>query len=159
MEFYFEDFAVGQSFSSNSRVVSEDDIARFAELTGDFNKLHFDRGFATSAGFKGVVAHGLLTLSVALGLWHSLDLTNGTILAFAGLERVSFKAPVYPGDQIRIDCIVSEKRELKSNESAGLVRVELNAKNSGGIVLEADLILIIKKRTPGKRPEAPSETV
>ncbi len=147
MKLYYEDFQEGQKFVSGERTITSDDIQKFAALTGDFNKLHLDQEFAKSAGFNGVVAHGLLTLSFALGLWHSLDLTNGTILAFAGLDHVSFKTPVYPGDRIHIACQFLSKRELASRANAGLVKLKLAAINSKKeIVLEAELALIVRKK-------------
>jgi len=132
---------------SAERDLQSDDILKFAELTGDFNKLHFDRDFSTSSGYKDVIVHGLLTLSVMLGLWHSLDLTNGTVLAFAGLKEVSFKIPVYVGDKLHLSSEISSKRELRSRTNAGLVTVKLQGMNQKNkVVLEAELALIIKKR-------------
>jgi len=144
---FYEDFTVGQTFVSAERDLQSDDILKFAELTGDFNKLHFDRDFSTSSGYKDVIVHGLLTLSVMLGLWHSLDLTNGTVLAFAGLKEVSFKIPVYVGDKLHLSSEISSKRELRSRTNAGLVTVKLQGMNQKNkVVLEAELALIIKKR-------------
>ena len=147
MGLFYEDFTVGQTFVSAERDLQSDDILKFAELTGDFNKLHFDRDFSTSSGYKDVIVHGLLTLSVMLGLWHSLDLTNGTVLAFAGLKEVSFKIPVYVGDKLHLSSEISSKRELRSRTNAGLVTVKLQGMNQKNkVVLEAELALIIKKR-------------
>ena len=82
-----------------------------------------------------------------MGQWHSLNLTNGTVLAFAGLSNVSFKAPVYPRDQIHTSFEVSSKRELASRSNGGLVKMKLNAFNQRNeLVLEAEIILIMKKR-------------
>ncbi|HYB04135.1 MAG TPA: MaoC/PaaZ C-terminal domain-containing protein [Nitrososphaerales archaeon] len=152
MLLFHEDFKDGQKFVSKEREITHDDIQKFANLTGDLNKLHLEQEFAKSAGFSGIVAHGVLTLSIAIGLWHSLDLTNGTILAFAGLSNVSFKAPVYPGDRIHIEAQVLSKRELASRPNAGLVRLKLAGINSRKeTVLEAELALIIKKKGPTNR--------
>jgi len=145
--FFYEDFQEGQKFVSGERIVEYEDIQKFADLTGDYNKLHFDQEFASGAGFQGVVAHGLLTLSIMMGLWYSLGLTNGTILAFAGLNSVSFKAPVYPGDRIHIVGLFLSKRELASRPKAGLVKLKLTGINSKNeTVLEAELALIVKKK-------------
>jgi len=143
----YEDFANGQKFVSQERIITKGDIQKFADLTGDFNKLHFEPEFAKSAGFADAVAHGLLTLSFMLGLWHSLGLTNGTILAFAGLNNVIFKAPVYHGDRIHIEGEFLSKRDLASRPDAGLVRIKLTGLNQEKIVLETELALIIKKRS------------
>jgi len=148
LNLFFEDFAIGQTFVTGERELGNNDISKFAELTGDFNKLHFDRDFSTSIGFKDVIVHGMLTLSIMLGLWYSLELTNGTILAFAGLNGVSFKIPVYVGDKLHLAADVSSKRELRSRENAGLVNIKLKGINQKDeAVLEAEIALIIKRKS------------
>ena len=39
---FFEDIAVGQSWTSPRRTVTEADVVNFATMTGDFNPLHVD---------------------------------------------------------------------------------------------------------------------
>jgi len=51
-------------------------------------------------------------------------------MTFAGLNYISFKAPVYPGDQIHIEAQLVSKRELVSRLNAGLVRMKLAGINS-----------------------------
>jgi acyl dehydratase len=145
---YFEDFHAGQVFTSGKTILSKEDIAQFANLTGDWNKLHVDSEYAESRGFEGIIAHGMLTLSIALGLWHSLDLTNGTIVAFAGLSNVSFKAPVYPGSKLSLRAEVISKRETKSKRDVGLVSLKMQLLNdeTHAVVLEAEPVLLISKR-------------
>jgi 3-hydroxybutyryl-CoA dehydratase len=46
-----------------TRTVSEDDVVRFAELTGDRNPAHLDRAWAEASRFGGTIAHGMLTAS------------------------------------------------------------------------------------------------
>ena len=144
---YFEDFKPGMAFRSKDRVVVREDIRRFADLTGDHNSLHTDENFAKSMGFKnGVIAHGLLTLSLALGLWDSLGMTGDTVLAFAGINGVSFKAPVFPGDSVHLEAEVLSVRESKSRPATGLVTFRMKIAKSSGPVLEAEPVLIFRKR-------------
>ena len=146
---YLEDFKEGATFASETKEVKEEDIQEFARLTGDYNRLHIDPDYAKGIGFgRGIVAHGLLTLSLGLGLWHSQNLTNGTILAFLGLEKVSFLAPVYPGDKLQLFTEVSSVRESKSREDAGLVSLKMTIKSDveNKSVLEGTLVLMMKRR-------------
>jgi acyl dehydratase len=147
----FEELTVGISFTSGETEITNDDIRRFADLTGDANKLHVDPDYAKSVGFKGVIAHGMFTLSIALGLWHSLNVANDTTLAFVGINNVSFKAPVYPGDRLKLYAEVIGARESKSKPNAGLITLKMKVLNSESesVVLEAEpVLLILKKQQP-----------
>lgn len=145
---YFEDFEAGERFTTKERKVERKDVLAFAELTWDHNSLHTDDSFAKSQGFQGgAIAHGLLTLSMALGLWDSLGMTGNTIVAFAGINKVSFRAPVFPGDVLHLESEVASTRGLKSRPDAGLVTLEMKMAKSGGeVVLEAEAVLILRKR-------------
>ena len=56
----FEDLEIGQSASAQ-HVVTEGDIAAFADLSGDHNPVHLDEAFAQTTPFKGRIAHGILS--------------------------------------------------------------------------------------------------
>lgn len=65
-----DEFEIGQ-FASVTKTVTEADIARFVELTGDANPLHVDAAFARSTFFGSRIAHGLLAgslLSTVVGM-------------------------------------------------------------------------------------------
>jgi acyl dehydratase len=118
---FYDDFEVGQRFESKEKLVTQEDISAFAKLSGDLNRLHIDPSYAESTNFKGTIAHGVFTISLALGLWHSLELTNESVVAFVELDQATFRLPVYPGDRIRLLSEVVSKRDLISMHDAGLV--------------------------------------
>lgn len=123
----------------------------FADLTGDFNKLHLDSEYAKTTPFERPISHGLLVLSIALGQWYSLGITADSIVAFVGINNLSFKAPVYPGDNISLKSIVVSKRESKSKPDVGLVTIrDMMVNQKGIVVLEFDRILMLKKKQARK---------
>ena len=65
---YFEEFVVGQKIVTEKRTVTEADIMEFAKLTGDDNRIHTDPEFSKTTPFGKQIAHGLLGMSVSLGL-------------------------------------------------------------------------------------------
>jgi acyl dehydratase len=81
-------------------VVTADVVRRYAELTGDFNPLHFDEEFASRTRFGRLISQG----GIAVGLVHALvamDLPGpGTV--FTRQEWV-FPAPVFIGDTITVE--------------------------------------------------------
>jgi acyl dehydratase len=91
-----DDVAVGEDLPELRRRITREDIAAYAEVSGDRNPLHLDDTFARSVGFPGVIAHGMFTMG------HMAT----AIVAWAGdpaavLEvSAGFRAPVFPGDTI-----------------------------------------------------------
>lgn len=144
---YFEDFQIGNRFESlKPRTVTKEDIEKFANLTGDMNLLHLDDEFARSREFNGRIAHGLFTLGIALGQWYLLNLSRDSIIAFLGINNLSFRAPVYPGEQIRLITEVINKRDSKSKPNAGIVTFRDKMVNQDDTtVLEFERVLMLQK--------------
>lgn len=92
----FESFYVGKS-ASETRVITNEDVRKFSEISGDFNPIHLDSSYAESSRYKGKIAHGLMSASFFSGLF-------GTKLPGPGCVYVSqslkFSRPVYIGDEV-----------------------------------------------------------
>ena len=54
---------VGDNLPSVEKVISQERINRWAELSGDFNLLHVDPAYAANTPFKGTIAHGPMSLA------------------------------------------------------------------------------------------------
>ncbi|PJW18194.1 MaoC/PaaZ C-terminal domain-containing protein [Geobacillus sp. WSUCF-018B] len=114
----FEGYAVGERYRSRGRTITEADIVQFAGVSGDFYPLHTDREYARQTRFGERIAHGMLTMSVATGLW---VMEPGCVLAFYGIDALRFVRPVKISDTIYVE---SEVRQLtERGETAGLVTV------------------------------------
>jgi acyl dehydratase len=85
MGLYFEEFTLDRPVTTRGRTVSEADIVTFAGLSGDWNPLHIDEEFSKIAGYGGRIAHGPMSMSMAIGLMAQQNLIDGTAL---GLLRV-----------------------------------------------------------------------
>ena len=64
---YLEDLAIGQR-AETVRLVTQQDIEAFAEVSGDRNAVHLDAEYAAKTSFKGRVAHGMLSASFISGV-------------------------------------------------------------------------------------------
>ncbi len=104
---YFEDLEVGQEWLSAGRTITEADIVNFAGVSGDFNPFHVNEEFARTNVYGGRVAHGVLSLAIAVGLFVSNGPCEGTILGLVGIDA-RFTAPIRPGDTIRVNYCVAK---------------------------------------------------
>jgi acyl dehydratase len=123
---YYEEFEVGQRFTTPRRTVIEADIHTFAGLSGDFNPLHMDEVFAQENDFGGRITHGPMILGMAFGLG-SRDLFDGTVLGLLDIAW-KFMRPVRPGDTITVLVTVKDKRSTKKLDR-GVVHFELDIRN------------------------------
>jgi acyl dehydratase len=62
----FDTLTVGDVVAERSFDLSRDSLVRYAGASGDFNPIHYRDDVATSVGLPGVIAHGMLTMGLAV---------------------------------------------------------------------------------------------
>lgn len=114
---------VGQS-ASREVTVTEEMVRAYAELTGDYNPLHFDADFTARTRFQRLMAQG----GIATGLLHALvamDLPGpGSVFV---KQSWSFPRPVYIGDTIRAQVTVTAVRARR-----GIAELDVVVTNQDG---------------------------
>jgi acyl dehydratase len=131
---YFEEFSVGEVFSSSGRTITESDIVNFAGLSGDYNQIHTDAQFSKDTPFGRRVAHGLLVLSVATGLIDRTGMLDGTVIAFREINSWKFVKPVFIGDTVHVDVEVVETKAIP-RVGGGAVEIKLSVINQNNVVV------------------------
>ncbi len=143
---FFEDFKIGQEFTSPGRTVTEADIVIFAGLSGDYNVLHTDAEHMKSSIFGERIAHGLLGLSIQQGL-----ASRGEPAAAHGLLSAlkwKFKGPIKIGDTVHVLSRIVGKR-AEPDAGRGLVTVERRLVNQRGeVVQEGETEHVVERRKP-----------
>jgi 3-hydroxybutyryl-CoA dehydratase len=109
---YFEEFVVGQTFTTAARTITEADIVSFAGLSGDYNSIHTDAVYAAQGNFGQRVAHGLLVLSIASGLAVRSGIMEGTVLLWRDIGDWKFSRPVYIGDTVHVRLGIESTKAL-----------------------------------------------
>jgi acyl dehydratase len=99
----------GETVTTAGRTVGEGDISVFAGLAGDFTPIHVDEAFARTTPFGQRIAHGPLTMSVAIGLLTQTGLLGKRVVGLVNLNW-DFAGPVMIGDTIRAKVTVEEVR-------------------------------------------------
>ncbi len=88
------------------KTVTSEDIAKFAEVSGDANPLHADAEYAARTRFKQPIAHGMLAaglISAALGT----QLAPDSVVIYLS-QSLRFRAPVSPGDTLTATVTATE---------------------------------------------------
>ena len=98
---------------SEYRMVTQEQVNTFADATDDHQWIHVDPERAASGPFGAPIAHGFLTLSLAIAFWTELLEVDGvTTKVNYGLDKVRFPAPVTVGSRIRMSAVVAEVAEV-----------------------------------------------
>jgi len=128
---YFEDVAVGQTWRSPSRQVTDRDLRAFTELSGDRLDLHVDDQVAGESRFGRRIAQGLLGAVFASGL---RDVTGKPRVLLGLSVSVKFRKPIFVGDRLHLEEQLIEKRADKPGE--GVVVYSRRLINQDGETLQ-----------------------
>lgn len=141
----FEDLQLGDRWISGERVVHDEDIQQFADLTGDQDPLHTDPVFAANGPFGKPIAHGLLGISFLAGL--SSKAPSVQTSAFVGIRSWSFTKPVYAGDRVHVVTeIIDLKPHGRRHGEVHWYRQLIN--QDGQKVQEGILVTLVSRRVP-----------
>ncbi len=127
------DLEVGQR-ATRELTVDEEMVRKYAEITGDYNPLHFDAEFTAKTRFGRLMAQG----GIATGLLHALVAMQmpgpGSVFM---RQSWSFPAPVYIGDTLRAEASVKSVRSKRN-----MAELEFEVKNQDGtVVLNGEALL------------------
>ncbi len=135
--FALDELTVGQS-AEIQRLVDDEAVRRFAEVSGDFNPLHMDEDYARKTAFRGRIAHGALIASyISCVLGSHLP---GPGAVFAGMT-MRFARPVRLGDLVTARATVVEIDAAKR-----MVKLDCVCEVDGEVCLQADAEVMVRKR-------------
>lgn len=136
---YFEEFEIGTRYLHRpGRTITEADNVLFTTMTMNNQSLHLDAAWSATQPFGQRLVNSMLTLSILVGS-SVAQLTEGTIVGNLGFENVSFPHPVFHGDTLYSETLVTASRLSKSRPGQGIVTFEHSAKNQDGVVVATAL--------------------
>jgi acyl dehydratase len=145
----FEQFHVGQTFNHHwGRTLTAADSILFSTTTLAYNPLYFNAEHARAEGHPDLVVNPMLVLCTAVGL--SVEDLSEAGGPFLGVDDLTFRCPVYPGDTINSRSTVVAVRESQSRPGFGIVTWRTEATNQRGeIVLDYQRSNLVAKSRGG----------
>ncbi|MGB2948954.1 MAG: MaoC family dehydratase [Rhodococcus sp. (in: high G+C Gram-positive bacteria)] len=139
---WFEEMEVGAVYEHRpGRTVTEADNTLFTTQTMNTQALHLDAAFSSTTTFGERLVNSMFTLSTLVGLSVG-QLTQGTIVANLGFSEVSFPKPLFHGDTLYAETLISDKRESKSRPGEGVVTFTHTGRNQHG-----DIVALATRKT------------
>lgn len=107
------DLAGSNLGTSSWRMLTQEQVNQFADLTGDHNPVHIDSAFAQKTPFGDTIVHGYFTLALVVPLMDEIiQVTDvGTGVNY-GLDKLRFPAPVPVGDRIRLSTDLADVSDI-----------------------------------------------
>jgi oxepin-CoA hydrolase/3-oxo-5,6-dehydrosuberyl-CoA semialdehyde dehydrogenase len=118
---YFEELTVGDQLLTDKRIITMDDINRFADLSGDHFYAHLEQTDFQDTMFDKPVAHGYFILSAAAGLFVAGYEKNPVLLNY-GIDELRFIKPVYPGATVQVRLTCKEKTSQDKRDETDIAR-------------------------------------
>ena len=122
------ELTVGDIVAEKSYHLTRDSLVRYAGASGDFNPIHYRDDVATSVGLDGVLAHGMLTMGIAVQPVVEWLGTRGTVVDY----QVRFTKPVFVDATDGATIVVTAKVGVVDDDGA---RIDLVVTFNGATVL------------------------
>ena len=125
---YFDDFQVGDCFETEPNFISKDEIIDFASKY-DPQSFHLDEDAAKNGPFGRLTSSGFMTLGKSFTQIFNTNVFNGSSMGAWGLDELRWTKPVYPGDTLKTQVEVLEKKLSSKNPIKGTVRLKQTVYN------------------------------
>jgi acyl dehydratase len=147
---WFEDFAVGQQFTSGPREVTATDLADFTRLSGDDHPLHTDAAYPALHG-GGPILQGPFGVAVAMGLLQSLGLSREPVVGLLDTHW-HYRRPVRVGDVLHLRLTIVRCRRTRRGDRGVVTRHMALAGQDGEVVQEGTTSALLMARGTGPDP-------
>ncbi|MEW1812617.1 MaoC family dehydratase [Pseudarthrobacter phenanthrenivorans] len=132
---YFDELEEGVVYAHRpGRTVTETDNVLFTTLTMNTQALHLDAAWSAGQPFGQRLMNSMFTLATMVGQ-SVTQLTQGTIIAQLGLTDVSFPHPLYHGDTLYTETVITGKRLSASRPGQGIATMQHTGRNQDGTVV------------------------
>ena len=151
---HYEDLQVGQSQKYGRYEVTREEVTEFAAKY-DPQPFHLDDDAAAQTHFGRLSASGWHTCAMTMRmLVENMKNETQAGLGSPGIDNLQWKKPVYPGDTLRVETEVIEKRRSKSRPDMGLFKSRCQVFNQDDVVV---LDMVSNGLIRVRDPEAPIE--
>ncbi|MFE3000200.1 MaoC family dehydratase [Nocardia sp. NPDC059246] len=150
---WFDEFEIGVVYEHRpGRTITEADNVLFTTLTMNTQALHLDAAFSDALPpFHQRLVNSMFTLSTLVGL-SVAQLTQGTIVANLGFSEIAFPKPLFHGDTLYAETVVTDLRESKSRPGEGIVTFAHTGRNQHGDIVATAARKTLVRRSPTSSP-------
>jgi acyl dehydratase len=132
----------GDVLVEDSVELSRDSLVRYAGASGDFNPIHYRDDIAQSVGLDGVLAHGMLTMGLAVAPVTAWLADQGFVSSY----QVRFTKPVYVPPTGSVTVAVSVSLAQVDEPTAGSATLALSVTTQDGATVLGKAFVVVSPR-------------
>ena len=128
----------GDTLPTIEKMITQEQIEKYARASGDFNPIHVNHEFAESTQFGGTIAHGMM---VAATISEMMATAFGRSWPESGSMKIRFRSPVKPGQRVTTQGSV---RRIEASDGVSRVSCSVSVVKDDGetaIVGQAEVIV------------------
>jgi acyl dehydratase len=145
---YYEDFEVAFRYPTRTRRITDADHEAFCRLVGYEVPLFLDDAYARGRGLPGRICPSHLIMSFSTAM--TGDLFADSIIALLGIENARFLGMVRPGDTLRTEVEVLEKRDSSRPDRGVVVFRDHVYNQEDAEVFRNDKVALLRRRAPAR---------
>ena len=129
----------GHHIVTKTFALDRESLVRYAGASGDLNPIHYRDDVAQSVGLEGVLAHGMLTMGLAIGPLAEWLEGTGHITSY----QVRFTKPVYVPTSGSVEVTVQASVSKRDVPEAGQVTVALSVTIGDGVTVLGKVFAVV----------------
>ena len=145
---YYEDYKLGEVFTSPGRTITETDLVFYSAFTGDWWEGHTNVEYAKKTVFGQRIAHGFLTLCVGTSLLFRLGVNEvfpRFFIAHYGIEALRFTGPVMIGDTISCEAELVEMSEKDAQRGILTFNIRVLNQRNEKVLIYMEKVLVSRR--------------
>ncbi|MFC2031818.1 MaoC/PaaZ C-terminal domain-containing protein [Chloroflexota bacterium] len=142
----YEDFRIGDRFTTPAKTVTESVITMMVGLGGYTVSLFNDEEYAKTTIFKGRIAPGRVTVFMMGGLIEQTGIFDETLVALVGIDKLRFKGPLRAGDTIKVKIEIMGKRETKNPGHGIIIHKDSCLNQRGELIVEEEVAHLMMRK-------------
>ena len=151
---HFEDIEVGKRTAYGSYEVTREEVIEFASKY-DPQAFHLDDEAAAKTHFGRLSASGWHTAAMTMAMMdENMKNVRQAGLGSPGIDQLRWRKPVYPGDTLRVESEIIEKRRSKSRREMGIFKSKAEIFNQDDVIV---MDFITNGLIAVRDPDAPIE--
>ena len=128
---YFEDFEIGETWTSKTVMLSQEEMIAYARQN-DPQPMHIDPEKAAASRFGSIIASGWQIAALSMRLFIEGGGYGDTPVVGLGVDELRWRKPVRPGDRLYVIREVVSTERSRSKPQYGIIRTRVSVRNQNG---------------------------